>query len=74
MYTPYVGFAGHIRKVILCLMRKRWNVSHILLIVMSCEMYTPYVGFAGILLDIIIYVKIEGIPFVIDLSNIFTPI
>ena len=39
-------------------------------------MYTPYVGFAGILLDIIIrkvnYVKIKGILFVIDLSNIFT--
>ena len=39
-------------------------------------MYTPYVGFAGILPDIIIrkvnYVKIKGISFVIDLSNIFT--
>ena len=29
-----------------------WIVSHILLILMSCDMYTPYVGFAGILLDI----------------------
>ena len=59
-----------------CFITKLWNVSHILLILMSCEMYTSYVGFAGILLDIIIrkvnYVKIKGIPFVIDLSNIFT--
>ena len=36
----------------LCLITKLWNVSHILLILMSCEMYTRYVGFAGILLDI----------------------
>ena len=41
-------------------------------------MYTPYVGFAGILLDIHVrirkvnYVKIKGIPFVIDLRDIFT--
>ena len=37
-------------------------------------MYTSYVGFAGILLDIrkVNYVKIKGIPFVIDLNNIFT--
>ena len=36
----------------LCLITKLWNVSHTLLILMSCEMYTAYVGFAGILLDI----------------------
>ena len=28
----------------LCLITKLWNVSHILLILMSCEMYTPYIG------------------------------
>ena len=37
----------------LCLMTKLWNVSHILLILMSYEMYTPYVGLAGVLLDIL---------------------
>ena len=59
----------------LCLMTKLWNVSHILLILMSCEMYTPYVEFAGILLyrrTKVNYVKIKGISFVIDLINIFT--
>ena len=41
-------------------------------------MYTPYVGFAEILLyrhtciRKINYVKIKGIPFVVDLSDIFT--
>ena len=55
----------------LCPYDKTLEVSHILLILMNCEMYTPYVGFAGILL-LRNYVKIKGIPFVIDLSNIFT--
>ena len=34
------------------LMTKLWNVSHILLILMSCEMFSARVAFVLILLDI----------------------